>query len=197
MASTCGGNLPVEHPADIDVADGQPGLPAESPTLTQRNVVDRLQAEMLNDVLDHPDLSSENAELLKRRNKVCILVTGKTKAGKSTLINSFFGGEEKARVGEGITPQTSKVEPYYFEEKNNVYMLLFDSPGFESGSKNKNWDYICGIKKAIERESKSTVDLVFFCVRMTDYKIGDDDLKAMTNLTNAFGQDIWLSLIHI
>ena len=169
------------------------GEHAELPT--QINVAN-IQQRPLADVINHPDLPTETAEYLKRHNKVHILVTGKTKAGKSTLINNFFWGDEVATVGEGITAQTSEVD-YYPTERNDVSIWLFDSPGFESASKSNNWDYICRIKMAIERESKSAIDLVFFCVKMTDYKIGDDDLKAMTNITNAFGQDIWRNTVVV
>lgn len=57
-----------------------------------------------------------------------ILVVGCTGAGKSTTLNALFG-EDTAKVGEGVAPETMQINEYELNE----YLRLWDSPGLGDG----------------------------------------------------------------
>lgn len=77
-------------------------------------------------------------------NRLDVLVTGVTGAGKSTTLNSLFE-IERAKVGYGVDPETMDVSVYDFNEK----FYLWDSPGLGDGA-------------ARDKEhSKKIIDLLF------------------------------------
>ena len=68
-----------------------------------------------------------------------ILVTGKFKVGKSTLINTLFYKEgEPYEIAEDgfFDPTTEEVVPYQFETNGIVYNI-YDSPGLQDGKDGK------------------------------------------------------------
>ena len=48
-----------------------------------------------------------------RNTKVNILITGATGCGKSSTINGLFGSE-RAKVGQGVNPQTMDIQKYEY-----------------------------------------------------------------------------------
>eukprot|EP00731_Ephydatia_muelleri_P037539 Em0500g1a len=66
------------------------------------------------------------------KREVNILVTGKTGVGKSTLVNILVG-EEVAKVGETLFPETVDVNPYRLENFHGSG-VVWDTPGLQDGS---------------------------------------------------------------
>ncbi len=114
---------------------------------------------------------------------VNILLTGRTGAGKSTLINSVVG-DEVAKVGHGLDPQTMIVSPFK-TTRNGVEITVWDSPGLQDGTGNEA-QYIEDMK----RQCKN-YDLVLYCTPMTDNRFRNDDILAMEKMTAAFGEKFW------
>lgn len=63
-------------------------------------------------------------------NRLDILFTGATGAGKSTTLNAIMG-KNMAKVGEGVDPETQDIDVYQFNNK----LYFWDSPGLGDGTK--------------------------------------------------------------
>ena len=109
-----------------------------------------------------------------------ILVTGRTGAGKSALVNSIVG-EYVAEEGDSAKGETKKVTPY--EKKvGDIVITIYDSPGLQDGVEDKE-------KYLNELEEKcSGVDLNLYCVIMTD-GMRPSEKDAIMELSKAFGFD--------
>ena len=57
-----------------------------------------------------------------------VMVTGATGAGKSSTLNSFFD-KAVAKVGDGVDPETMKLDSYRLTEQ----MRFWDTPGLGDG----------------------------------------------------------------
>lgn len=67
------------------------------------------------------------------QNRLDIMFTGVTGAGKSTTINSLLG-KTVANVGHGVDPETMAVQHYPL----NRYLFFWDTPGLGDGIKDAN-----------------------------------------------------------
>lgn len=114
---------------------------------------------------------------------VKILLSGKTGVGKSHLTNALIG-EELAKEGWNIDPQTDKVTGYQFL-KNDVNVTVFDTPGLADATGNDE-EYLKKMK-----EDVSDLDLFLFCTEMNATKFRTDDLETMKKVTMTFGPKIW------
>ena len=67
------------------------------------------------------------------KREVNILVAGKTGVGKSTLVNILVG-EEVAKVGKTLYPETVDVNPYRLESfhGSGVDVVIWDTPGLQA-----------------------------------------------------------------
>lgn len=63
-------------------------------------------------------------------NRLDVLMTGVTGAGKSTTLNMLLGNDY-AKVGDGVDPETMLTDMYQFNDK----LFLWDSPGLGDGVK--------------------------------------------------------------
>lgn len=132
-------------------------------------------------LLEDPNFAENFSEVGGR--EICILITGKTGTGKSTLINGIIG-RNVTEVGYKLNPTTSKVAEFN-RTTRGVRMRVYDSPGLQDGTNNET-AYIQDIVKKCEK-----VDLVLYTVRMTDNRMNTGDVEAMKKLTVALGEEFW------
>ena len=123
------------------------------------------------------------------KREVNILVAGKTGFGKSTLVNILVG-EEVAKVGETLFPETVDVNPYRLDG-SGVDVVIWDTPGLQDGS-GKERKYAAKMRKKCAR-----YDLVMYCMSMVEPRIREDDIKAITTMTKEFGERIWENAIFV
>lgn len=114
---------------------------------------------------------------------VSILVTGKTGVGKSTLVNALIG-MEVAITGKTKRGVTDKVETHK-KIRNGVHIHVCDTPGLASLNKDDS-----DILHDALKECKN-VDLLLFCLRMTDTRFNKYQVREMELVTSIFGRDIW------
>ena len=97
--------------------------------------------ELLKDSVDASTGEVTYSEYESKKNinkeKVNIIVAGKTGVGKSSLINYIFG-KEVAKVGDG-QPVTQEIQEYDLENDN---ITLFDTKGIEAKDYEKTLDNI-------------------------------------------------------
>ena len=149
------------------------------------------------EILGDPRLKRAIEENFKSGEPVNILIIGKYQVGKSTLINSLFykRGEpykEHAKEGEGYNPTSCEVKPYLLELCPKVTLHLYDSPGLQDGSCDK--DYLDLIKKKCPK-----LHLILFCTKIND-SFRQDDKKAFYNFYSTFGssalENMAIALTH-
>ena len=112
-----------------------------------------------------------------------ILVTGRTGAGKSALVNSIVG---KYVAEEGDLPQgqTTKVKRYE-KTVGDVEIWIYDSPGLQDGINDKMVE-----EKYLEdlQENCGEVDLNLYCAKMND-RMHESETDAIVKLSTSFGGD--------
>ena len=112
-----------------------------------------------------------------------ILVTGRTGAGKSALVNSIVG-EYVDEEGDPPYTQTTKVAKYK-KKIGDIEVTIYDSPGLQDGFDHQEVEKM--YLKDLE-ENCGEVDLNLYCVKMTD-RMYETEESAIIKLSNAFGMD--------
>ena len=190
----------AEEPGHLVASTDPASLHAPTTTLDSSDVptvIDATPNVQRNVWFDSADFhfDSDISKWLTHHNTARVLVTGRTGVGKSYLINTFgLTGEQNAPTAIGLKPATKDVIEYECEKyilrsktvtSNAVTLYLCDSPGFEP---HVHWTNT--LKKIKEYFKREKPDLVYFCVRI-DERLVQEDRDAMTNLTRAFGSEIW------
>lgn len=140
------------------------------------------------------DLTSEEKEdikkLIKNGNSIEILVTGKTGAGKSSLLN-FILGKTIFDVGKTKdAPCTSEVH-FKDSERNGIKIRAWDSPGLQDGT---------GDEKYIKdmQQKCAQIDLMLYCVSMEEMR---SDLHvhytAIHKINKLFGKQYWKNTVFV
>ena len=146
-----------------------------------------------------PATKSEREQIKKwiehgSKGRIEIMITGRTGAGKSTLVNSLIG-RPVAKVGNKLQVETKNVTGYTMTAEEGVVIVVWDSPGLQDGSGNEE-EYLAELK-----EKCSNVDVVIYCIKLATARSelgeGQDDLKAIKQLTNTFGPDFWKHSIFV
>lgn len=118
-----------------------------------------------------------------------VLVTGRTGAGKSALVNSIVGSVV-AKEGQSPEPETTEVTSYKAEVKG-IVITIYDSPGLQDGVKNDD-EYVQKLCTACKE-----VDLILYCVKMND-RIGESEYNAIKKLSSAFGNEkFWQNALFV
>ena len=107
-------------------------------------------------------------EFQKNVKKTHVLIAGPTRVGKSSLINKIFG-EKVAEAKDGL-PVTDSVKKY---EKEDIGVILYDSPGYEIDKVKQFEDEVIDIKK------KEAVNLVWYCIQASGHRVTDFDIRTI------------------
>ena len=121
--------------------------------------------------------------LLQERDSLTIALVGKTGVGKSQLVNALVG-DFKADEGNSLHPETKRVEVFQ-SEKHGVQIKIWDTPGVQDGTGQED-DYLQQI-----HENVKDVDLLLYCVAMTDTRFRPEDKAAIRNIVDKLGTEIW------
>ena len=123
---------------------------------------------------------------------VNILVSGKTGAGKSTLINGIIG-KKVCKEGDTLDPETSTVA--MFQTKiGEVQVNVFDTPGLQDGTTHEA-EYLKDIKENCE----GVIDLFIYCIDMSKarYIRGGREIESTRKLTGVLGNEIWKNALFV
>jgi len=118
--------------------------------------------EQMEDNIQHSNADEETKTRLLRNllnlknQKLNIMITGPTGAGKSSTINAIFN-MEVAKVGVGVDPETEVITEYKLGN-----MSLWDTPGLGDGKENDDRHAKAIIKKLneIDDNGEPLIDLV-------------------------------------
>ena len=142
--------------------------------------------ELLKDSVDASTGEVTYSEYESKKNinkeKVNIIVAGKTGVGKSSLINYIFG-KEVAKVGDG-KPVTQEIQEYDLENDN---ITLFDTKGIEAKDYEKTLD---NIKKYLELKQDSPdenddIHIAWLCISERGDRVEEADRELLKILSEA------------
>uniref|UniRef100_A0A1X7TNF6 AIG1-type G domain-containing protein n=1 Tax=Amphimedon queenslandica TaxID=400682 RepID=A0A1X7TNF6_AMPQE len=118
--------------------------------------------------------------LYKRGRCITILVIGRYRVGKSTLINAMFG-RDVAEVGHGANSSTTEVHNYVGNFKG-VTINIYDTPGFRDTKGRREHDILIDIAK------RGQFDLILICTKLEDK---DNQYCNFPALASYFHADMW------
>ena len=142
--------------------------------------------ELLKDSVDASTGEITYSEYESKKNinkeKVNIIVAGKTGVGKSSLINYIFG-KKVAKVGDG-QPVTQEIQEYDLENDN---ITLFDTKGIEAKDYEKTLD---NIKKYLELRQDSPdenddIHIAWLCISERGDRVEEADRELLKILSEA------------
>ena len=122
-----------------------------------------------------------------------ILMTGRTGAGKSTLVNGLVG-KVVAEEGADLTTGTKEVVSYEFTI-NGTKFVVFDSPGLQDAYLN-DMNTLEHIRKKLVAQC-SEIELVVYCLDMTHTRIDASDATAIEHLTQGFTAELWKRAVFV
>lgn len=124
------------------------------------------------------------------RDFVNILFTGRTGAGKSSLINGITG-KDVATEGDSLDPETLEVAKYSFEY-NDVKITVWDSPGLQDGTGNEQ-KYI----EDMQNKGCASSDLFLYCTKMDDTRFAKEENDAIRKITIGLSQQMWENAVFV
>ena len=133
-----------------------------------------------------PKEKEEIKEWIKNKKELRIIATGKTGAGKSSLLNSFIG-EKLFEEGEDLDPHTMMVDQRSCK-KDGIHVIAWDCPGLQDGTDNEE-EYL----KDLAEKTEKKVDLMLYCVDMNASRAVDLRVhgSAIKKLTDIVGPEVW------
>ena len=142
--------------------------------------------ELLKDSVDASTGEVTYSEYESKKNinkeKVNIIVAGKTGVGKSSLINYIFG-KEVAKVGNG-EPVTQEIQEYNLENDN---ITLFDTKGIEAKDYEET---LQNIRKYLELKQSSPdenddIHIAWLCISERGDRVEEADKELLKILSEA------------
>ena len=156
----------------------------------------------LSTIIDRLQIPEENKEEIKKwikensKGQMEILLTGRTGAGKSRLVNAIVG-KKVAKEGNELHTETMEVTGYKLATEEGVEVVVWDSPGLQDGSGNEE-EYLAELK-----EKCSNVNIIIYCIymsmsaRRSEFREGQNDISAIKKLTATFGPQWWKHSIFV
>ena len=137
--------------------------------------------------LDHPALKNAINEKFEGDEAVNILVFGKYKVGKSTLINSLFDREDEPNDTPKFEPTTEDVHCNTLE-LHGVKFNMYDTPGLQDGVRS-DAHYL-----EMVRDKCPKLHLLIYCTKINE-PLRPDDKEALENVRSTFTKDFWQNLV--
>ncbi len=140
------------------------------------------------------ELTPEEKENIKKwirnGNSIAILVTGKTGAGKSSVLNYILGKTIFDVGKKKDAPCTSEVH-CKTSVKNGIKIFAWDSPGLQDGTGDEK--YLEDMKKKC-----TEIDLMLYCISMEETR---SDLhihtSAILKINTLFGETCWKNTVFV
>ena len=117
------------------------------------------------------------------------MVTGRTGSGKTSLINGLVG-ENVGIEGKELTPGTRNVMTIR-KELNGVLVTIWDTPGLQDGTSREK-EYLHDMKTKCKG-----ADLNIYCIRMSQTRFEESDLRAIQLFTSTFGVSFWNRTVFV
>ena len=117
------------------------------------------------------------------------MITGKTGAGKTSLINGLIG-KEVGKEGYTLDRETTKVEAKKLIHEGHVAQI-WDTPGLQDSTDDED-RYLEEMKKFC-----SDCNLYIYCVKMSQKRFEASDQRAFQVLTEAFGCGFWAKVLFV
>ena len=132
-------------------------------------------------------------EIIAKSNddSVHILVIGKTRVGKSALINAI-AGEKVAREGQNTKDITREVGRYDFTV-GDVKYVVWEAPGLQDIIEDDSV-VVTNLKRALQGECDH-LDLVIYCTLMNRERFEQSEEIAIRHITEAFTSNIWKNAV--
>ena len=137
--------------------------------------------------------STKHASIILRQGNtmaehpVHILVIGKTRVGKSAVINAI-AGKKVAKEGQDTRDVVREVTRYDFTVSDVKY-VVWEAPGLQDITEDDSIT-IKKLKDVLKREC-NYINLVIYCTLMNRERFEQSEMDAIHHLSEAFGTEIW------
>lgn len=143
--------------------------PVTAPPVEEQSIYEKLEKVIMDSDITKDEKSKSIARLAKAKSQhINLLLIGPTAVGKSSTINAMFN-MEKAKVGEGVDPETKKITSYTIDN-----LTLWDTPGLGDGAE-EDRRYLKMIKDKLcekDQNGNALIDLVLVILDASQKDIG-------------------------
>ena len=129
-------------------------------------------------IMAEPKIEDEDPQLN-------ILLCGRSGVGKSSLVNSLLGQEVCTVSRQPDLDPCTKDTTKFTVNLDGITVNVFDSPGLQDGTEDET-EYV----EKMYSKCKN-VDLVLYCMDMTEVRFTPAEVRAIGTITNKFGRKIW------